>query len=508
MATGGMYGAIEPFSGKSWASWIQRVNFYFVANDISNEEKKRAFLLTLCGADTFETACALVAPKTPGEVSFSELVALLQRHFDPRPSELYGRYVFQRRDQNPGESISSYVAALKNLTVDCYFGVLAATPATSTSSGGSQEPVSQRNPTMLPQDVMLRDRFVCGIRDEHLQQRLFAEKELSFQRALDIALSAESASRQQRGIKAATNSGEINKVTPNKQENKKTPSRRRCYRCDGWHDPSTCKFKTAECRFCAKVGHIGDACIARKKQEKEVRANIRQQTHSVNPLPYDETVSSDSTYELHAVNGRTHCPKFLVDVEVERKSLQFEVDTGAARSLISEETYHKARPRNAPQLSSEPLDLRTWSGELRVLGTAHVRVKFKSDDCVLPLLVMKGARCNLLGRDWFAPLHIQVHGINHLEHPTDEIREVISRHPDVFREDINGYRGPLIHLELEEDASPKFCKARPVPLALQGPMEDELDRLQHQGILSPIQHSNWATPLVLVRKNDGTLRVW
>ncbi|KAL1424349.1 hypothetical protein MTO96_020275 [Rhipicephalus appendiculatus] len=109
------------------------------------------------------------------------------------------------------------------------------------------------------------------------------------------------------------------------------------------------------------------------------------------------------------LNVNTHCPKFLVDVEVERKSLQFEVDMGAARSLISEETYHKVWPRNAPQLSREPLDLRTWSGEeLRVLGIAHVRVKFKADDCVLPLLVMKGAGCNLLGRDWLAPLHIQV----------------------------------------------------------------------------------------------------
>lgn len=115
---------------------------------------------------------------------------------------------------------------------------------------------------------------------------------------------------------------------------------------------------------------------------------------------------------------------------------------------------------------------------------------------------MKGAGCNLLGRDWFTPLHIQVHGINQMEHPTDEIKEVISRHPDMFREDIDGYTGPLIQLE---DASPTFCKTRPVPLALQGPMEDELDHLQHQGILSLIQHCNWATPVVLVRKNYGAL---
>ncbi|KAL1479628.1 hypothetical protein MTO96_034810 [Rhipicephalus appendiculatus] len=62
----------------------------------------------------------------------------------------------------------------------------------------------------------------------------------------------------------------------------------------------------------------------------------------------------------------------------------------------------------------------------------------------------------------------EVHGINHVEHPADEITEVISRHPDRFREDIDNYTGPLIHLELGEDASPKFCKARPVPLAHAG----------------------------------------
>nr|XP_037284893.1 uncharacterized protein K02A2.6-like [Rhipicephalus microplus] len=75
----------------------------------------------------------------------------------------------------------------------------------------------------------------------------------------------------------------------------------------------------------------------------------------------------------------------------------------------------------------------------------------------------------------------------------------------VFREDIDGYTGPLIHLEFEKDASHIFCKAHPVPLAMQRPIEDELGCLQHQGILSPIHHSDWVTPQVPVRKNDGTL---
>ncbi|XP_037505702.1 uncharacterized protein LOC119382034 [Rhipicephalus sanguineus] len=456
MATGGMQAAIEPFSGKNWSSWIQRLTFYFVANDVCDEQKKRALLLTLCGADTFETACALVAPKTPGEVGYADIVALLQKHFDPRPSELYSRYVFQRRDQRPEESISNYVAALRSLSADCNFGVPATTSAASTPPAEGHAAVLA-NPTMLPQHVMLRDRFVCGIRDEHLQQRLFAEKDLTFQRALDLALSSESASKQQRGLKGATSSAEAHKTSQSKKERKHSAQQRRCYRCDGWHEADTCKFRTAQCRFCSKKGHIENACISKKKKNKEGNLNARQGTHMVNaqPVCYD-LEDTDRCYDLHAVSGRQPYPKFLVDVKVEGRPLKFEVDTGAACSLISEATYHQTWPSNAPKLSREPLDLRTWSGEgLDTVGSAQVRVRFKSKDYVLPLLVMKGTGCNLLGRDWFSALNIRVHGINQVAEPSQEIQEVLARHPDVFKEGIDGYVGPLVHLDLEEGATTK-----------------------------------------------------
>ncbi|KAL3193061.1 hypothetical protein MRX96_058562 [Rhipicephalus microplus] len=90
MATGGMQNAIEPFSGKNWSSWIQRLTFYFYL--------------------TFY----FVGNDTPGQMGYADIVALLQKDFDPRPSEMYSRYIFQRRDQRPEESISNYVAALRS----------------------------------------------------------------------------------------------------------------------------------------------------------------------------------------------------------------------------------------------------------------------------------------------------------------------------------------------------------------------------------------------------------
>lgn len=195
MATHGLQNRLPEFNGSSWSSWFGRLQFYFEANNITDAAMKRANLLTLCGEQTYDTVCALIQPRTPATVDYDDIIAALQKHYDPRPSEVYSRARFQRRDQLEGEKVCEYVAALKKLAADCNFG----TSTTPVQEGGS--PATPANTTMLPSDVMVRDRFVCGLRDEGLRQRLFAETGLTFSKAYDIAQRAESAGHQQRDIR-------------------------------------------------------------------------------------------------------------------------------------------------------------------------------------------------------------------------------------------------------------------------------------------------------------------
>ena len=94
--------------------------------------------------------CDLLAPAKPGEKSYQELIRLIQDHLASKPSEIVQRFKFNNRFRTEGESVADFVAALRNLAEHCEHGDIL--------------------------ETMLRDRIVCGIRDEKIQRRLLVEK--------------------------------------------------------------------------------------------------------------------------------------------------------------------------------------------------------------------------------------------------------------------------------------------------------------------------------------------
>ena len=63
-------------------------------------------------------------------------------------------------------------------------------------------------------------------------------------------------------------------------------------------------------------------------------------------------------------------------------------------------------------------------------------------------------------------------------------------------------RGYQAKLHVEENVCPKFCRARPLPLAMKPLVEEELENLVNQKILEPVAFAEWATPIVPILKKD------
>ena len=62
-------------------------------------------------------------------------------------------------------------------------------------------------------------------------------------------------------------------------------------------------------------------------------------------------------------------------------------------------------------------------------------------------------------------------------------------------------------LLLHEGAQPKYCKVRKLLFALKPIVGTELDRLEKEQVLEKVTHSDWATPIVVVRKPSGRVRL-
>ena len=107
---------------EDWRHYIERVNHFFEANEITDPDKRRSIFLVCVGAKTYKLVRSLVATEDPKDKSYEYLAKLLQDHFMPKPSAIVQRFKFNTRSQQPGETIAMVLAELRNLSKHCALG--------------------------------------------------------------------------------------------------------------------------------------------------------------------------------------------------------------------------------------------------------------------------------------------------------------------------------------------------------------------------------------------------
>ncbi|XP_048866410.1 uncharacterized protein LOC125739899 [Brienomyrus brachyistius] len=332
MATS-MVGTLTAFDGQTqaWEEYCEMLDHFFEANGIADEARKRAILLSSVGGKTYSLMRNLLSPDKPGAKSYKDLMDLLQSHYNLKPSEIVQRFKFNSRIRAATETVSEYVAVLRELAQHCNYG----------------EKLKE----------MLCDRLVCGIADDHIQRRLLAEPELTFDKALAVAQAMETANRDVHDLQLQSMAlaGTIGKDTSPLSVHKVNMGQGKaasvvCYRCGGDHWARNCRGINDKCYGCGKKGHVKKMCKSsapigkqqfmgggrHKNVDSESRKEKRQSTHHMSESP-DTQASNDEVFTMHNLEDSeiTKVDPITTQLEINGKIVDFEVDTGCGVTIMT-----------------------------------------------------------------------------------------------------------------------------------------------------------------------------
>ena len=142
--------------------------------------------------------------------------------------------------------------------------------------------------------------------------------------------------------------------------------------------------------------------------------------------------------------------------------------------------------------------------------TPVLREDDNSESTTLPIHVSQRV-VNIIGRDGIVSLNIcvtptQFAATAVVNNQVDKLQEIPNIHADIFK-GLGCCITAKATLTLQEEAAPKFCEPRRFPFAIKPTVGAKLDQLEKRGVIERVSQSDWATPVVVVRKSGGKVRI-
>ncbi len=476
------FGTVKHLS-ESWRLFKQKWMNYAVITKLATHDRayQVALLLHTLGDEGLKIYNGFQFDTTEDVRSTEEILAKFDSFAVGEVNETYERFLFNKREQKEGESVESFIAAIRGLMKTCNYHADS-------------------------QDSILRDRIVLGIREQETQKLLLREPKLTLDLCINICKAAENANTQGKILRPELGEATLIKKVRGSQQRSATKQATR--KAAAKPKPPSDNRKTRytapqkrECNFCG-LTHVmkkedcpawGKTCTNCKGKNHFKAKCKKTKVHTVHDN-YDAYTDSDDEYDAYLANVNSERRKILTaKLGVNGCHIRFQMDTGAEVNTICQRFVHKE------QVQSTKVKLVMWNDtKVKPLGEAKIpilNVWTGEHHTAVFIVVPNNLNC-LLGLKTMTDMHL------------------ITVNKDRFIAGITSLTNQplgdlgLAGLQVDPTKKPRTLPCRKIPIALRGDVHAELDNLVERGVLIPVtEPTQWVSQMAVVRKSNGKLRI-
>ena len=293
---------------------------------------------------------------------------------------------------------------------------------------------------------------------------------------------------------------------------------RSCFRCNYTdhkaRDPN-CPARSKKCNACGEIGHFAVCCKTKERKpltrDDEGRNNTRGRAYQ----PSEDSATGQQDYFAFTVGVGKPTSGSEVDLKVGGvTSPAVLIDSEASCNVIDHPTWEVLKKKSVQcdsKKSSKKLFAYGQKDPIEVIGTfvSEIVCKISGNKCVDEFTVVKGPGSSLFGKNTAEKLGVLRVGPDvcslTVEGSDAEIRE---KYREVFT-GVGKLKDFQQKLHIKDDVTPVAQPVRILPFGLRAKVDEKLDELLAKDIIVEVSHNptEWVSPLVVVPKTDGDVRI-
>nr|KAH0807779.1 hypothetical protein GEV33_015012 [Tenebrio molitor] len=383
------------FFQRSWENYLKASGLSKRAND-----EQIAVLMTAVGDEVFKRFPNFNIEDEDQQTAEKVLKAI-GRNLTPQVNKRYKRVVFNLAKQEENEKYVDYFNRLRTLLKNCQYGTL--------------------------EDDLLLDKIICSIKDTSLRERLWMDRNITLDQAIDKCKAKELSQQQLRNIEESHDEvKKFQKRTQDKNNSKnfREPNSKRqgkeCKYCGYMHEPGKCPAKGVICKKCSKKDHYARVCYSKGKNTVKEIGREREEN--------EEDILNITTRNPKQINTELD---FIINDEIIKVSCQ--LDTGATCNVVGYEEFCKIVGSSSPKVEKSSTTLKCFSGKMvKPVGQATLKCLKHHKVYKIKFEIVSWKHRPLLSAEACEQLRL-IKVCNKVEKlENEEAQEIINRYAEVF----------------------------------------------------------------------------